>query len=319
MRREVLLWAVAAGAVVVAFGVTVLALNLTVYSASGFVRTYLDALARQDAPAALELAGRLPDGERDLLVREAMGELTDVEITADRTAADGTHFVTAQYVAGGEPGTTEFAVRREGTVFGLFNGWAFDQSPLSVLELTVQHDDQFAANGLDLIAAAGQDAVSDYLAFTPSAIVLTHETQYLTAEPVLAEIAVPGTAVGATLDVQANQAFVDEVQRQVDDFLTDCTTQRVLLPTGCPFGFTIDDRLVNEPTWSMVELPELTLEPGNAPETWRVPRASGIAHILVDVQSLFDGTVTTTDQDVNFFVSYDVTFIPGDVRITPNG
>ena len=153
MRREVLLWSVAIAGVLLAFGVTVLTLNLTVYSATGFVRTYLDALARQDATAALELAGTAAAGDASdaLLVREAMSDLEDIEITMNRTDANGDHLVTATYIVGGVAGHHRVRRKRSGTLFGLFNGWAFAQSPLSVLQLTVQHDDDFTANGVDLV------------------------------------------------------------------------------------------------------------------------------------------------------------------------
>lgn len=321
MRREVRLWSVAAGAVVVAFGVVVLALNLTVYSATGFVRSYLDALARHDATAALQLAGTVQAGDASdaLLVREAMGDLEDVAVTGDRTSADGTHLVTVEYVVDGQPGTTEFAVQRRGTLFGVFNDWVFAQSPLAVLQLTVEHGDAFTANGLDLVADAGQDAQGLYLAFVPSAIELTHDSQYLTAEPETALMLQPATGVPATLNIRANAAFVAEVQRQIDDYLDECTTQQVLLPTGCPFGQTIDDRVASDPVWTMVQDPVVALEPAGAIATWRVPVTDGIAHLVVDVQSLFDGSISTFDQDVPFSVSYDVTFIPGDLLISAVG
>lgn len=321
MRREVLLWSVAAGAVLVAFGVVVLALNLTVYSATGFIRSYLDALARHDAAAALELAGTAPAGDASdaLLVREAMGDLTGVNVTGDRTMADGTHLVTVEYLVDGEPGTSEFAVQRRGALFGLFNDWVFAQSPLAVLQLTVEHGDAFTANGLDLVADAGQDTQGLYLAFAPSAIELSHDSEYLTAEPVTALLLQPGTGVPATLDVRATDAFVAEVQRQIDDYLDECTTQQVLLPTGCPFGQSIDDRVASDPVWTMVQDPVVALEPSGAVATWRVPVTQGIAHLVVDVQSLFDGSVSTFDEDVAFSVSYDVTFIPGDLLISAVG
>jgi hypothetical protein len=227
--------------------------------------------------------------------------------------------VTAEYVVDGQPGSTEFAVTRSGTIFGVFNDWAFAQSPLAVLQLTVEHGDQFSANGLDLIADAGQDAEGLYLAFAPSAIELSHDSQYLTAEPVTAVLLQPEVGVPAVLDIRANDAFVEEVQRQIDDYLQECTTQQVLLPTGCPFGQTIDDRVVSTPTWTMVTDPVVALEPAGAEATWRVPATTGTAHLVVDVQSLFDGSVSTFDQDVPFTVSYDVTFIPGDILISAVG
>ena len=51
MRRELITWSVVLGVILAGFGATVLALNSTLYSASGFVRTYLDALARHDLTA----------------------------------------------------------------------------------------------------------------------------------------------------------------------------------------------------------------------------------------------------------------------------
>lgn len=311
------MWSVAAAGVLLAFAVTVLTLNLTVYSAGGFVQHYLDALARKDAPAALELVGtsQAGDASDELLVREAMGELGDIAIVSDRVAADGTHFVAATYTLDGEPGRTEFAVQRHGALFGLFNDWAFVRSPLAVLQLTVEHEDDFTANGLDLIAGVGQDAQGLYLVFTPSRIELTHSSQYLEAEPVVALVTETGSAVPAVLDIQANAAFVAEVQRQVDEYLTECTTQPVLQPTGCPFGREIDNRVVSSPAWSMTQLPVLTLEPSGEVGTWRVPRAAGVAHLTVDVQSLFDGSVSTLDEDIDFTVGYTVAIFPGDLLI----
>lgn len=317
MRREVLLWAVALAGVVIAFGVVVLTLNLTVYSASGFVRTYLDALARKDAAAALELIGVRSTGDASdaLLTREAMGDLEDIRITRDRIAEDGTHYVTASYLAGGEPGSTEFAVTRAGALFGFFNDWTFAQPPFTVLQLTVRNDDDFTANGLDLVSEVGQDAEAPYLAFTPSAIELTHESKYLTARPETALLLQPGTAVPVTLDIRPNRTFVEAVQREVDAMLDACTTQQVLLPTGCPFGMTIDNRIVSDPVWSMVQYPAIALEPAGQVATWRVPVTSAIAHLLVDVQSLFDGSITTTDEDVPFSVAYTVYLLPDGILL----
>ena len=39
-----------------------------------------------------------------------------------------------------------------------------------------------------------------------------------------------------------------------------------------------------------------------------MPTASGTAHLVVDVQSLFDGSVSTFDEDVPFEVDYLITF-----------
>ncbi len=312
MRREfVILFAVAA-LIFGGFVGTVVILNSTLYSAGGFVRGYLDALARQDAPGALELAGPSVAGDAStaLLSREAMSELSEIRLISDTAEADGAHTVVYSYLAGGVPGESTFSVRATGSLWGLFDRWAFAASPLGVIELTVQHASEFTANGIDLVTPA-QNSVAPYLVFTPGLYEFEHGSQYLTAEPVRVAAVTPNSAVSAVLNIQANAAFTEHVSEEVDDFLDACVTQTVLQPTGCPFGQTINNRVITTPEWSMVEYPNVGLVPGNNNSEWRMPEASASAHLLVDVRSLFDGTVTSFDEDVPFGVSATVTFLPG--------
>lgn len=312
VRRIGVAWFVTLGVVVLGFAVLVLILNSTVYSAPGFVRTYLDALARHDAETALEVAGTAAvnagDADDVLLSRPAMGDLTDIEVVEDQVDAAGVHHVVVEYVAGGLPGRTEFTVRRDGTLFGVFNDWAFARSPIAILQLTVQHERMFTANGIELVGE--QDVAQPYLVFAPSAIRLSHDSEFYHADPKTVLVSEPGGAVEAAVNIQATKAFVANVQAQINAYLDECTTQRVLLPAGCPFGETIVNRIVTEPTWSMSEYPEIRLVPDGRIATWRVERTPAAAHLVVDVQSIFDGTITTFDEDVPFTVSYEVTVLP---------
>ena len=311
IRRIGIAWFVVLGVVVVGFGVTVLVLNATVYSASGFVRTYLDALARHDSAGALELMGTVAaqgDAHEELLSREAMGELSDIRVVDDDEDAAGIHHVIVEYVAGGIEGSTEFEVRRDGSILALFNNWTFEQSPLAIVQITVQHERVFTANGIDLIAE--QDVAEPYLVFAPTTIELSYTSEFTSAAPVDVLAADPGGTVEATVDLQATDAFIAEVQAQVDDSLDACATQRVLLPSGCPFGETIVNRIVSDPVWSMTAYPVVTLVPDGRIATWRVALADATAHLVVDVQSLFDGSISTFDEDVPFVVQYEVTVQP---------
>ena len=307
MRRELITWSVVLGVILAGFGTTVFVLNSSLYSASGFVRTYLDALARHDLVAALELSGTRAvtgDASQALLSREAMGELTDIEVVSDDEDAAGIHYIVVDYVAGGIPGSTEFEVRRDGTLFGLFNGWAFVQSPLATVQITVRHERVFTANGMDLIGE--QDVAEPYLVLTPTAIELSHDSEFYHADPVEVLVDKPGGTVDGVVDLQPTDAFVAEVQQQIDDYLAECTTQRVLLPTGCPLGETIINRIVSEPVWTMTSYPVVTLVPDGRVATWRVPLTNATAHLVVEVQSLFDGSISSFDQDVPFTVQYEV-------------
>jgi hypothetical protein len=307
VRRELITWSVVLGVILAGFGATVLVLNSTLYSPSGFVRTYLDALARHDLAGALELSGTAAvtgDASQALLDRDAMGELTDIRVVSDDEDATGLHYITVEYVAGGMPGTTEFAVRRDGTLFGIFNDWAFAKSPLATVQISVEHEREFTANGIDLIGQ--QDVAEPYLVLTPTAIELSFDSEYYHADPVDVLVDKPGGTVEAAVDIQATEAFVAAVQQEVDEALAACTTQGVLLPAGCPFGETIINRIVTEPVWTMTTNPVVTLVPDGQVATWRVPPTPGIAHLVVDVQSLFDGSISTLDADVPFTAQYQV-------------
>jgi hypothetical protein len=313
VRREIITWSVVLAVMVAAFASTVLVLNASLYSASGFVRGYLDALVRHDADGALELAGTMVSGDAsdELLIPAAMGELGDIELVSDTEGADGAHRVVFSYSAGGVTGETAFDVRRSGTLLGFFSTWRFDASPLGVMHLSVLHDEDFTANGVDL-RAPQRDQPSPYLVFTPGSYEIEHDSKFLHAEPITVTATEPSAAIPAALDVQANSAFVKQVQKEVDAYLDDCATQEVLLPTGCPFGQSIGNRIVNTPAWSMSVYPQVTLEPGTEPGAWFMPPTDATAHLVVDVRSLFDGSVSTFDEDVPFRASYLVTFLDDD-------
>lgn len=315
MRREFVTWGVVLGAIILAFVGTVLTLNATLYSAGGFVGAYLDALHRRDATAALELVGPTTatgDASDQLLIPDAMGELTDIELLSDVEREGGVHRVTYGYVAEGVPAESTFEVRSDGATFGLFPTWTFVTTPISVLQVTPEHDARFTANGVPLLAPA-QDVATPYLVFAPGTYVLDHESTYLRANAVPVTVSEPGTAVPGSIDVKPNEAFVAQVQKEIDEDLGErCAAQEVLLPTGCPFGQVIDNRIISSPQWSISTYPQVTLQPGPEPASWLMPRTPAAAHLVVEVRSLFDGSVSLFDEDVPFTASYLVTFLPND-------
>ncbi len=313
MRRELITWSLVGALVLGAFGFTVLVLNNSVYSASGYVKSYLDALARQDAAGALEIIGEQPatDTSDTLLRRSAMSELTDIKLINDIELEGGLHKVTFSYLADGQAGRTAFEVRADDMLFGLFPDWHFVTGPLSTMYVTVLGDARFSANGIDLVTPTPNDPAG-YLVFTPGAYELNHDTTYLDAAPVRVEVQEPGASVPTALMVQPNALMIQEVQERVNEGLDTCTTQEVLMPTGCPFGQSMGNRIITAPAWSITQYPEVSIRAGDRSGEWLVPATPGIAHLVVDVRSLFDGSVSTFDEDVPFTVSYAIGFLPGD-------
>ena len=304
-------WIVLGALVVAAFVGTVLTLNLTVYSAGGFVRGYLDALARHDVRDALATPGvTLPKaGSRELLRPDAMGPLTEIHLVSD-VASGERHTLEFAYTSGAKEGHTTFSVERDGSSLGLFSAWRFVSSPASTLAVTPLHAGTFTANGLEVGPKAGADVATKYVVLAPAGIVLSHRSRWLEASPLTTLVERPGGTASAEVQVRANAAFVKEVQKELDAYLATCVTQKVLQPTGCPMGQQIDDRIQNTPAWSMVENPSVTIVPGAKAGEWRIPDATGTAHLTVTVKSIFDGSVSKFDRDVPFSVDYVVTFQP---------
>ncbi|WP_445442813.1 hypothetical protein [Clavibacter sp. km1a] len=315
LRRAVVVWSLLAALLLGAFLGTVASLNQGTFSAHGFVRSYLDALAREDSRDALATPGVvLPDaGSRALLDARALPGLADVELVSDEPAGGGERTVTYAYTLPSGPGSTAFRVRERPAALGLFARWEFATSPVAAVDLELRHASAFTANGLAVQAtpggAAAEGAGSTYLVLAPSALALDHASEHLQAEDVEVQVTEPGSVVPARVDAVPTDELVASVQSEVEAYLTACTTQSVLYPSGCPFGKTIRDRITAPPTWSMTAMPRISLTPASddpADLDWVVPSTVGTAHIRVPVRSLYDGSVTELDEDVPFSVSWRV-------------
>lgn len=326
MRREPVLWLLGLAVLVAGFFLSVFALNSTVYSANGFVRGYLAALERQDSAAALEALGRasVTSGSDALLTDRAMGDLTAIELVRDTPGTGGIHTVVFDYRLGADPETaasdvqrTEFTVEQTGTRFGLFPTWRFVASPLSTLSVTVSNADSFTANGQ--AARVEADTATGFVVFAPGVYELAHDSTYLAASTVAVPLTTTGAILDAVIDPEPTPALIDWATDATADYLDECATQTVLMPTGCPFGESISNRIDNEPQWSIVDYPEVEIVRADEVGAWTTREAEGVAHLNVAVRSLFDGTVSRFDEDVPFDAQFGITFVAGEPTLRAVG
>ncbi|MFC6356229.1 hypothetical protein [Luethyella okanaganae] len=327
MIAPIALWSGLVILLVVALVAGIGALSRDIFSASGFVHQYLSALARNDAEAALAFPGveldetklqaaGLPSNAASVLLRDSvLNAPREVRLVGETEKEPGVHAVSFEYELGGQKLTSEFTVEHTGSWFGIFDNWRFASSPLAVISVSVLHDAVFTVNGLtlDTRAHAPENQApsfsnsASYLAFTPSLYEFSHDSRLLHASPTV----VPVTTGGArevSVDVQPSAAFVSDVQNELNGYLDKCVTQQVLQPAGCPFGITIDDRVVGLPSWSMLEYPIVTLTGGKT--AFEMPPTSGTVHVVVEVQSLFDGEMSTVDEDKPFEIALAVVIRP---------
>ncbi len=298
------------------------------YSPSAFVEHYIDLLAEGRAAdalavpgvavgsAELEAAGLPPTANEALLRSAALAPLDDVHVVSQEQDGDVTH-VTVEYTARGHEGRTTFDVERAGSV-GLAPTWRFARTPLAVINLAVTGSMIFEVNGFELdkrqVSPEGADADPSaplsLLVFSPGLYSVSVDTAISRTPGVAVLSDTPFHAIPISIQAQPTEEFLSVVQEKVEEFLSACATQEVLQPTACPFGYFVQDRIDSLPSWSIVEQPKVAVEPDGA--GWSILPSEAVAHIDVDIRSLFDGRVRPVSEDVPFIVK-------GTISIRPDG
>lgn len=327
-------WAGLAVLLVGAFLAALGGLNQTIYGAPSFVERYLEAIADDDIATASTTPGvaldaaeieelGLPANISTAMLRSGVIDAgpEDVRIVNDDTLPDGSHSVTASYRLEAAIIESTFDVRPIDPLYGFLNRWEFAVSPLAVIEVTAAHNPLFTVGSLSLDARAAKSGeelstftqVTPYLAMAPAAYEFHYDSTLLDA-PHVAVQAEASARTSVVVDAQPTAEFIDRVQVKVDEFLQACAEQSVLQPTDCPFGIEIDDRVVSEPKWSLVSMPVVVLTPGES--SFEMPPTEGVAHMTVDVQSLFDGDFTTLEEDRPFTLALTAVIKPdGNIAI----
>lgn len=335
--KAMILWAVIGAMLIAAAFAAMGALNRDVYGAGAFVGTYLRALEGKDAAGALRIPGvtlseaeleeaGLPEGSSTALLRNAaLPDLTDLTLVEEADAGAGISAVTWSYESNGAFGESTFLVERSGTRFPLIPTWSFAESPIAVVNLAVEHSTVFSANGFDLDTrsltgetASTFDNIVNLQVFTPGAYVFESDSDFVASEKESVLVDEAALVHEAVVEATPTEWFVSVTQEAVNAQLDACAEQKVLQPTGCPFGLVVDDRISGDPLWSFDDYPEITVEAGA--ESWVIPAVQGDAHLEVDVQSLFDGSITPYDADVPFtMVGNAYLMSDGTVQVTLAG
>ena len=308
------------------------------YSPSAFAERYLTLLSEGRAADALLLPGvrldsatlndaGLPTPTSDVLLRrDALAAITEIGRVSEEPGDELTR-VTLSYRVGGHDGEITFEVRAAEPI-GFLPTWQFASSPLAVIDLTVTGSMDFTVNGFAIdkrqlltpeidvdVEAAEPQAL---LVFSPGLYIVAVDNRLAKTSGVAVLSDRPLTGVPITVKAQPTEKFQEVVQAQVDGFLTACTTQQVLQPTGCPFGYATSDRIMAPPTWSIPEFPQARLVPDGS--SWRIPVTKSVAHIEAEAQALYDGSFYTISEDVGFVMSAELDILPDqNVSISVSG
>jgi hypothetical protein len=240
----------------------------------------------------------------NLLTDGSLGSIDDIRLVHDTSGSNGIHRVVFAYRLGRHAESSTFYVTQTTSYLGLFSRWQFEKSPLATVSVTTPDDPRFRANGTQVTTTVAEDHPQSYVVFAPGLYVFDLKSTYLTASPVDIPVTEPGSITPVRVEAEPNAFFVKEVRKELHQFYLTCATQTVLLPTSCPFGKSFSNRVISTPKWSMVSDPPVSITPDHG--KWLVPFAIGEAHLVVKVQSLFDGSITTFDANVPFTISYSI-------------
>lgn len=296
------------------------------YSPAAFIERYVGLLADGKAAEALavpgvtvsstelEAAGLPATADGALLRSAALGPVDDARVVSEEQDGDITR-VTVEYDARGSARTTTFDVERNGSV-GPAPTWRFATSPLAVMNLEVSGSMEFTVNGFTIdkrqVSPDGADADPlapvPLLVFSPGLYSVSVDTPIASTPGVAVLSDRPFHAIQVPVQAKATDKFVSVVQEKVEEFLTECTTQEVLQPTACPFGYFVQDRIASLPKWSITQQPTVSVAPDGA--GWKILPADAVAHIDVDIRSLFNGRVRPVSEDVPFTVTGTITVLP---------
>ena len=267
---------------------TVLALNLTLFSATSFVTSYLKALESSDYGLAASHAGLTRAPQILPLASEA---LENPRIVGTSSLPTGELVIQADYELGDDTHSTVFVVTGGEPIMWFFDTWRFSRQPLANLQFAVIGDERVSVNGTDLdVGDLGVPPRTTVL--VPGIYSSTLETEWVQAEPVVSVMTEVGAPAGVRLVVSPTNALMENTTGALEAYLDGCAAQAVLQPAECPFGVSISDRVVGAVQWTILDYPEIDLRLSADRATWTMVAESGVAEVTVQVQSLFDGSIT---------------------------
>lgn len=275
--------------------VSVLTLNLTINSPSGYVSSYLSALESGNYGLAARQAG-LTEVPR---VTPLKGELSDSRIISQAVLDNGDIVVETTFTLGGAEESTFFVLRASEPILFFFTSYQFAEPPIARLELSVMGDNRIVINSTELsIARLGVPPSISVL--VPGVYDGSLDTEWLRSQVTRVLAVGQGSTNSLRVVLEPTPQLVDRTREAIEDFLDDCADQGVLQPVSCPFGITVTDRVVGTPEWTILDYPDVSLRLGADRVTWAVVASRGTAQVEVQVQSLFDGKIDATDDTIAF-------------------
>lgn len=341
-------WGFATAGVVLLAAAAIATLNAVVYNAESVVKEYVAALQAGAGDTAMAVSNAyladdapenistvLLDGEA--LAASAAVLLDDTEIVAvDSEVPESfrdeevTQRVVEIRYRDAEDNTeaTSVVVDKVSTSWLFFDRWEMHPTPLQQVELAPSRmpanskaDEPVARIYEQATPLLGEDSEPAVVAaFAPSIIELEYHATYLEAGEPQYHVVTDVLAAGATAEfgfqVQLTSAVDEAINQEVQQQLERCTSQTVLKPAGCPFGYETTNRVVPETVSWSIGMPEVQYSwHASEPAIDRILATAELSAQEVDIGS---GQQAATDYEEVFEMSADLELTPENLRVSPD-
>ena len=278
-------------------------------------------LSHGDGAAALGLLqATVPKGNALLLDGEGLkaasaavkdftvGKPEEVAGAEDRAA------VTASYSIHGVQQETTYQLERTGRSWLFFENWSIVPSTLPTVAISANTTNEVVVNSRPVPLVKGKTTVP---VFVPAVIDTSFATPNFRADS--RGLAVTGFSKKATevkLRTQPTKKLLDEVNKQITEYLDSCAKQQVLMPAGCPMSYSTSARVRSDSIhWSILDYPSAEIVAYDG--SWALRPLAVKARLEVTEQDLRTGRYTEQTVDDSFGFTAALEANTTKVRVTP--
>lgn len=262
VTRVALRWALVVLALVLLFAAAIIVCNRTICSPAAQVKHLHQLLEEGKGAEALGLLeAKVPQGDAVALDGEVLSRTQSgiTEFEADTAQQDqdvpGRVTVTAHYKAHGVPSESTYALHHDGKSWMFFDTWKFEEVTLPTVQIKANTVNEIEVNDQKIPLQKGR---TELPVFFPAVLDAGFETKNFKADTRGKLITSPAQKpVEIALRTEPTSHFTQNISKQLKKYLDGCATQKVLMPTNCPFAYHTTARVdAKTIKWQITDYPK---------------------------------------------------------------
>ncbi|MGQ7787451.1 hypothetical protein [Nesterenkonia sp. K-15-9-6] len=210
------------------------------------------------------------------------------------------------FTVDGEPHEAHLPMSREGSIWFFFDDWKLAPEALTEVDLSVP---AASLGGIGQVEVNGQpvnlhEDGATLAAFVPTVIDVGIDSQWLTGSG--HDVVTAEGDHRIDIELEASETAAELLHDEVEEYLTGCAEQEVLMPSGCPMGVTTPNQVDAETiSWEMPDPADISLTFDD--DGWSISGADNLrATVTFESLDYFDGGELDESHDVSFGLDIQV-------------